>query len=60
MQERWADPDVPVAVRIEAFTPRIPGDAESSGLPLPVLHYVLVNRTNKPVYAPAGDGMVRS
>lgn len=44
-----SDPDVPVAVRLEAFNPLIPGDADASGIPVAVLRYVLENRTAKAV-----------
>ncbi len=46
-----SDPDVPVDVRIQAFNPLIPGDAEASGIPVAVLRYVLVNKTDKSVTA---------
>ncbi len=46
-----SDPDVPVDVRIEAFNPLIPGDAEASGIPVAVLRYVLKNKTDKSVDA---------
>jgi non-lysosomal glucosylceramidase len=39
------DPDVPVDVRIEAFNPLIPGDADLSGIPVAVLRFVLTNKT---------------
>jgi len=42
-----ADPDVPVSVRLEAFNPLVPGDADASGIPVAVLRYVLTNRTGK-------------
>ncbi len=41
-----SDPDVPVDVRIEAFNPLIPGDAESSGIPVAILRFALTNRTS--------------
>jgi len=44
-----SDPDVPVRVRLEAFNPLIPGDAEASGIPVAVLRYVLYNRLEVPV-----------
>lgn len=50
-QVMLADPDVPLGVRIEAFNPLVPGDAEVSGLPLAILRYVLVNRSSHPVEA---------
>ena len=37
------DAAVPLRVRLEAFNPLIPGDADASGLPLAVLRYVLAN-----------------
>ena len=40
-----SDADVPLQVRLEAFNPLIPGDAERSGLPVAVLRYVLINPT---------------
>ncbi|MBV9848188.1 MAG: hypothetical protein JO250_00735 [Armatimonadetes bacterium] len=44
-----SDPDVPVEVRLQAFNPLIPGDAERSGLPVAVLRYVLTNTTDTPL-----------
>lgn len=46
-----SDPVLPVEVRIEAFNPLIPGDSENSGIPVAVLRYVLINKTNKAVDA---------
>ena len=46
-QVMLSDPDVPVDVRIEAFNPLVPGDAEISGIPVAVLRYVLINKTGK-------------
>lgn len=46
-----SDPDVPVEVRLEAFNPLIPVDAERSGMPVAVLRYVLMNRTERQVRA---------
>ncbi len=46
-----SDPDVPVDVRVEAFNPLIPGDADASGIPVAVLRYVVRNRTSRPVQA---------
>jgi uncharacterized protein (DUF608 family) len=48
---RLRDGDVPLEVRIEAFNPLVPGDAEASGIPMAVLRYVLVNRTGRRVSA---------
>jgi len=50
-QVTLSDPEVPVDVRIEAFNPLIPGDAEASGIPVAILRYVLVNKTDKPMTA---------
>ena len=46
-----SDADVPLDVRIEAFNPFVPGDAEMSGIPVALLRYVLHNRTETPVAA---------
>lgn len=45
------DPDVPVAVRLEAFNPLVPGDVDASSTPMAVLRFVLQNRTSKRVAA---------
>jgi len=45
------DSEVPLDVRLEAFNPMIPGDFESSGIPLVLLRYVLKNRAREPVTA---------
>ena len=52
-----SDPDVPLTVRLEAFNPLVPCDADASGLPVAALRYVLTNRTGKPVAA-AVCGMI--
>jgi uncharacterized protein (DUF608 family) len=46
-----SDPDVPLSVRLQAFNPLVPCDADASGIPVAVLRYVLTNRTNQPVEA---------
>ena len=46
-----SDRNFPLAVRLEAFNPLIPGDAEKSGIPVVVLRYVLVNPSSEPVSA---------
>ncbi|HDZ20596.1 hypothetical protein LCGC14_0312430 [marine sediment metagenome] len=51
------DPSVPLDVRLEAFNPLIPADADASGIPVAVLRYVLINRTNKPVRASICGGL---
>lgn len=50
-QVMLSDSDIPLDVRIEAFNPLVPGDAEISGLPIAILRYVLVNRTSRPLEA---------
>jgi len=50
-QVRLSDPDVPLKVRIEAFNPFVPGDADTSGIPAAVLRYVLTNDSTVPVKA---------
>ena len=42
-----SDPDV----RIEAFNPLLPGDADASGIPVAVLRFVLLNKTGRSVGA---------
>ncbi|MET9021748.1 GH116 family glycosyl-hydrolase [Actinopolymorpha sp. NPDC004070] len=37
------DPDVPAEVRVQAFNPLVPTDAEASGLPVAVLRHVVTN-----------------
>ena len=52
-----SDPDVPLTVRLEAFNPFVPADADASGIPVVALRYVLTNPTGKPVEA-AVCGMI--
>src|SRR5512137_2920819 len=42
-----SDPDSPVDVRLEAWNPLIPGDADASGLPVAVFRYVVMNKTGR-------------
>jgi len=44
-----SDPNVPVKVRIEAFNPLIPGDSDTSGIPVAILRFVLINKTARSV-----------
>jgi len=46
-----SDPDVPVEVRLKAFNPLVPPDAELSGIPVAILIYVFTNKTDKPLAA---------
>jgi len=50
-QVTLSDPAVPVSVRIQAFNPFIPCDADRSGIPVAVLRLVLTNQTNRRVKA---------
>lgn len=50
-QVSLSDPDVPVTAQIQAFNPLIPGDADSSGLPMAMLRFTLTNLTAKPAKA---------
>jgi non-lysosomal glucosylceramidase len=50
-QVNLSDKDVPLEVKIKAFNPLIPGDADASGIPIAVLRFVLTNTTNQPVTA---------
>ncbi|MBI2301087.1 MAG: hypothetical protein HYU66_19420 [Armatimonadetes bacterium] len=45
------DPDVPLWVRLEAFNPLVPADAETSGIPVAVLRFQLINSTDRAVSA---------
>ena len=46
-----SDPDVPVDVRIEGFNPLVPGDVDSSSIPMAILRFVLINKTSAPLTA---------
>ena len=46
-----SDPDVPLSVRLKAFNPLVPGDVDSSSLPLALLRFELTNRTARKVEA---------
>lgn len=46
-----SDPDVPLRVRIEAFNPLVPPDADDSGIPMAVIRFVLINPTSVPIAA---------
>lgn len=47
-QVNLTDQDMPVEVKIRAFNPLIPGQADDSGIPVAVLRYVVTNKTDKP------------
>ena len=46
-QVRLRDRDCPLAVRLEGFSPVVPGDPDASSLPIIQLRYVLQNRTEQ-------------
>ena len=48
-QVALSDPSLPVKVRVKGFNPLIPGDSDSSGLPIAVLSYEVTNLTDSPV-----------
>ncbi len=50
-QVHLSDEKVPVDVTIKAFNPLIPCNADASGIPIAVLHFVLTNRTSATVSA---------
>ncbi len=43
------DNSLPIDVKIKAFNPLVPGDADASGIPIAVLRYEVSNKTNKPI-----------
>ena len=45
------DPNMPIDVRLQAFNPLVPADADASGLPIAMLRYTLRNRTALPLRA---------
>jgi len=50
-QVMLSDPGVPLDVRIDAFNPLVPSDADRSGIPVAVLRFVLTNPTDGAVIA---------
>jgi non-lysosomal glucosylceramidase len=53
----FEDDDLPVDVRLEAFTPLVPLDVQASGLPGAVLRYVVHNPTEAPVAVTVAGSM---
>src|SRR5208283_3446802 len=43
------DPHMPVSVQARIFNPFIPGDAESSGIPIAIIRYKIKNKTAHPL-----------
>ncbi|MEN9934492.1 MAG: hypothetical protein RLZZ387_1071, partial [Chloroflexota bacterium] len=52
------DPDMPLTVYLEAFSPLVPLDVARSSLPLAVLRYVLVNDGDAPVEASVAGSLL--
>lgn len=50
-QVNLSDPSMPVEVKLKAFNPLVPTDADASGIPIAVLKYEVKNKTNKPITA---------
>jgi len=46
-QVHLSDADLPVDVRLKAFNPFIPDDADASGIPIAVLRYEMTNKSDK-------------
>jgi non-lysosomal glucosylceramidase len=46
-----SDPDAPVDVRLEAWNPLVPGEADDSGWPVAALRFVVINKTGRPLRA---------
>jgi non-lysosomal glucosylceramidase len=46
-----SDQDAPVDVRLEAWNPLVPGDADDSGWPVAALRIVVINKTGRPLRA---------
>ncbi len=44
-----SDDNLPVDVKIKAFNPLVPGDADASGIPIAILRYEVFNKTDKPL-----------
>ncbi|MGV3614658.1 MAG: GH116 family glycosyl hydrolase [Fimbriimonas sp.] len=53
----YRDPDSPVSVSLEAFSPFIPLDADDSGLPATIMRYTLRNTGNAPAQIAIGGWM---
>ena len=50
-QVHLRDAEMPVTVTIKGFNPLIPGDENSSGIPVAVLRYEVTNTSSKPISA---------
>ncbi|HEX6226675.1 MAG TPA: GH116 family glycosyl-hydrolase [Chryseolinea sp.] len=43
------DDAMPVSAKLKVFNPFIPGDAKASGIPVAVIRYEIINKTDKPL-----------
>lgn len=43
------DDEMPVAAKVKAFNPLVPGDADASGIPVAIIRYEIRNKTNSPL-----------
>ncbi len=59
-QVALSDPDMPIDIRLEAFNPLVPGDAETSGVPVAILRYILHNKTDQRLVASVCGNMPNS
>lgn len=50
-QVMLTDPELPVEVKLKAFNPFVPYDADISGIPIAVLRYEIINKTNRTLQA---------
>jgi len=48
-QVNLSDNSMPVKVKIKAYNPLVPGDADASGIPIAILNYEVENITAKPI-----------
>lgn len=48
-QVNLSDEDMPVEVKVQAFNPFIPGNADDSGIPIFILRYEVTNTIEKPM-----------
>jgi non-lysosomal glucosylceramidase len=51
------DPQMPVTVQARVFNPFIPGDAESSGIPIAIIRYRVKNKTAGPLTVAVAGSM---
>ena len=53
------DPAFPVALRLEAFNPLVPGNADDSGIPAVLFRWVVANPTDKPISVSLAGSIVK-